>query len=132
MKRYETAANWTYATYAYRPWNNSTSNRVQMVVGLDEDSVRVDFDTHIYCTTAGTAAYIALGLDSTTTSTGSKLALYNLQNTGNVLSTFLIRNVGIGYHYIQALEAVGTGGSCAYYGISGADLQGGLEGELTN
>ena len=131
MKRYETTANWTYNSITYRPWNNSTSNRVQMVVGLDEDSVRVDFGAYVYCSTSGVAIYIALGLDSTTTPTGSKQAFYNIASGGTSLSTFLIRNVGIGYHYIQALEAVASG-TCQYSGISGGDLQEGLEGELTN
>jgi hypothetical protein len=130
MKRYETTNYWNYTTYTYRPSNNSTSNRLQMVIGLDEDTVRTDFMAHAYCPSS--VAFVALGLDSTTTPASFKQA-YNGGTAAGVtvqLSVAMVRNVGIGYHYIQALEAVS--GSCNFYGVSGGDLQEGLEGELTN
>jgi hypothetical protein len=129
MKRYETTVNWNYTVNTYRPWNNSTSNRLQMVVGLDEDTVRTDFMAHAYCPSS--VAFVALGLDSTTVPAGVKQAFNGGTSGATVqLSVAMVRNVGIGYHYIQALEAVG--GNCNFYGVSGGDLQEGLEGELTN
>ena len=127
MRRYETTASWSYNSVTYRPWNNSLSNRLQVVVGLDEDAIRVDFQAH----TAYGVGYVALGLDSTTTPTGFK-QVYNSGSTSSTVpvQTMMIRNVGVGYHYIQALEA--CSGTCTFWGISSGDIQEGLEGDVTN
>jgi hypothetical protein len=100
-----------------------------MVVGLDEDAVRVDFAAH----EAVGIGYAALAVDSTTTPSGI-IQVYNPNGVGGntvPIHVMLMRTVGIGYHYIQALEKCGTG-TCSYWGVSSGDIQLGLEGEVTN
>jgi hypothetical protein len=118
MRRYETTGAWSYNSVTYRPWNNNLSNRLQVVVGLDEDAIRVDFQSQ----TASGVDWVAIGLNSATTPTGLK-QVYNAQASNSTvpIQTWMIRNVGVGYHYIQPLEARSS--TCSFWEISIGDLQ---------
>lgn len=115
----ETTDNWSYTTASFRSWNNSTANRVEMVVGLSEEPVYLRFDGSMYTASAVTIA-LGIGLDSTTTE-GSDINI--LMNPVNTVAPVVYTMAayfdfpGIGYHYLQLLEYGNTG--VTFYGDSG-------------
>lgn len=122
LKRYETTNTWSYNTAAWRYWNNTVNNSVLVFVGLDEDEVSVDFQSY----SSGSLAYIAIGLDSTTP-IGFKSANYASSFYGSTPRVSARLHTGIGLHKISALE-YGSTGNPAFYGVSGGDVQNGIEG----
>lgn len=119
IRKYESTASWTYGTATFRPWNNSTANRMEFIRGLDEDVVSLSF----HGLTTGTAGYIAFGLDSTSVVTGQMNVSSNY-----VSSVPFSRTLGLGYHYVQLLEKSAGGGTTTFYGVNTGELQYGAEG----
>lgn len=119
LKVTEATDNWSYTTTSFRSWNNSTANRVEMVVGLSEEPVYLRFDGSMYTASAVTIA-LGIGLDSTTTEGSDINVLMNPVNTvAPVVYTMAayFGFPGIGYHYLQLLEYGNTG--VTFYGDSG-------------
>mgnify|MGYP000848236852 FL=1 len=124
----DTTNSWTYTTATYRPWNNSTSNRVEFVRGLSEDPVSLRFVAAM--TQAGTVSgAIGIGLGSTSVNSAF---IY-----GTAVPTFLLSmyaeyrdTPALGYNYLQPLEYA-TGATVTYYGDAGVTyLQSGAVGEM--
>lgn len=116
MHATETTASWAYASGTLRGANNSTLCRLNMVVGVSEDEVNA------YAKTIGTpsASYetivIAIGLDSTTASAGAggMGILVNGYNGGAACRYDGLP--GVGFHYLQQLEACQNGTSITFRG----------------
>jgi len=128
LRKYETNTTpWTFTTnYTFTPWFGNLGNRVEVVLGTNEDIVELTFSAYIHGPSS--AAYIAIGLDSDTTPTGQRHSAWVSSPTLNVL---LARHLGIGYHYLQALIAT-NGNSATTFGGDGNGHQYGLEGHLQN
>lgn len=116
----ETTDSWTYSTATWRPWNNSTANRVEYISN-DEDAVVLHFATYVHYNAAlVTNVAIGIGLDSTTAP--SSLSIYpgtvvsSAATYGMVAATFC-GNPGEGYHYLQLLEIADR--STVFYGDAG-------------
>jgi len=119
----ESADTWTYATGSFRPYNNSTGNRVSLIRGLDEAAVAADF-TGVVSVSSGTISPgVAIGLDSTSAATGIYRREVGL-TIANARTAQFRGPVGLGYHFLQALEYGGT--NATFYGDGGATLQTGL------
>lgn len=106
---------WTYSTTTIRSWNNSTSNRVTFVRGLNDDEMAAAF-TSLH-THSGGAAIALVGLDSTSAMVG---ATGNVNTTSpNAVTSHWRGPPGLGMHYIQALE-YSSGATGTFYGDAGA------------
>jgi hypothetical protein len=120
-----TNASWTYATAAWRPYDGAASNvnvRVALTRGLNENAVTGMLNvTHYGGGSIDGAAGISL--DSTTTIPTQSSYLPNAASALSNSAQFSA-HVGIGYHYVQAMEYTG-GATSTFYGISNP-IQNGL------
>src|SRR3990167_7499962 len=67
MRVKDLADSWTYSTAAYQQANASTTNQLDMVRGLEEDTVSAHVSAAVSTSTASArAVYAGIGLDSTT------------------------------------------------------------------
>lgn len=118
---------WTYSTGAWRAANNSTGNRVNFVIGVQESSMNATYLIIGTVGIGGAQCYSGIGYDSTTAITGASGMLGG--SGGTVSSIPAARGSvipGIGSHYISALEYGAN--SVTFYGDDGTPLvrQGGL------
>ena len=123
---------WTYSSETMRAANNNTANRIQFVVGLNEDGVEATVQTFGNNGDGVTRrSVVAIGLDST--SVASSAGIY-----GSYLSTAAYGQLvaryagypGIGFHFLQWLERGGPGVSQTWYGDDGGDTQAGIVGSI--
>jgi hypothetical protein len=121
-------ANWTYAVAnTWRATNGSSTMRVNAVRGLDVDPVRVQ-NKGIVSAGASTNANIGIGLDSTST----RLLASSNGMTGSTTLISIAADfdglIGLGYHFISALELNSSTTSSQWFGVGGspADIQSGM------
>lgn len=110
----EGTSSWTYNSATPRALNGSSIARVSMVRGLDEEAVSLFLQTFIDTVGGSTSAYFGIGLDSTNTFTtkmqaGGAGASCTASYAWNGLP-------GLGFHYLQQLEAITNAGSYTAYG----------------
>ncbi len=110
----DSTASWTYSTNTTRPSNNSTSNRISLIVGQVEQIIHAHFSCG-FSITAGANAGVAIGLNSTTTATDPWAVSSNGSTTQLYTSTTLTPSVG--QNYIQALENSLQSGDASYFGV---------------
>jgi hypothetical protein len=103
---------WTYSTAAYRALNNSSSNRVTFVRGLNEEAMRAAANVFIY--SAAGNPNLNIGVDSTTVSSGTG-SMFSAGFTA-YLTTHWVGMPGLGLHYISALETSHGGNLANFYG----------------
>jgi hypothetical protein len=111
---FDSTDSWTYATAAFRSMNASTSNRVTFVVGLAEDAVDASVTGYGLSSSGTVAGAIAIGVDSTTTFSGT---------SGGVPASMLVTTVpaayrgvpGLGVHFLQVVEYA-SGATLTFYG----------------
>lgn len=113
---------WTYNTGTWRAWDNSSSNRFTVLIGVNDVLVNVVFNEIVTGGTSGGNPAIGIGVDSTSSNTAD----LNIFGAGNSIYTFFIQAQlksypGVGYHYFQALEYFDPGGgdSGTFYGDGG-------------
>lgn len=114
----ESADSWTYTTATWRAANNSSANRVQFVLGLDEDAVRavVRGATNNVFTVA---APVGIGLDRTNVNDAQ---VYGNISTAGAYSHAVAEycaQPGAGYHYLQWIEYSAALGTTTWYGDTG-------------
>lgn len=115
LLKLEATASWNYTTATWRAWNNSTANRVEVLAGLNEEPVQINFVSGAN-SSAGATAYVGVAKDSTTTPGwgtaigGGGFGYY----VGAAVPVDTLP--GLGYHYFQAMEYGGT--SVAIWGTS--------------
>ncbi len=112
---------WAYTSASWRAANNSTTNRVSFINGVQESSL---ISTNQYLCSGATYFAIGIGYDSTTVISGAGGNNYGI--TGTRYAAFTTKPTA-GLHYIQAIESGGSSGFC--YGDNGVPLvdQGGLQ-----
>ena len=112
----ESADSWTYATASWRAFNNSNSNRLSYVVGLNEDPVAADV-RGLMVNSAGTGI-LGIGVDSTSAFSG--LTGAGGGSTANVPASASYNGYpGRGFHFLQMLEQSNSG-TTTFYGDAGA------------
>lgn len=126
---------WTYAVNnVWRPINNSTANRVEVVIGIDE--TLVNLDVNVYGSNSGNNN-IGVGIDIDSTNANNAHLARGVKgivagdNNGWYGSTY-INYPNIGYHYFQLTELSG-GGTTTFYGDNGSannDILSGCSGFL--
>lgn len=111
----DTTDSWTYATTTWRSKNNSTSNRVEFIRGVNEEPVIAD---NIAVSAGAVSAVVGWGLDSTSAlSSDCVMSLHSDTGIGSVSASY----EGFpseGYHYLQALE-IASGATATFYGDAG-------------
>lgn len=113
----EGTASWTYGTSTWRSMNNDTANRVEVVIGVQEDHVDVQA---VLCThQSNTTGAGAIGEDSTSAVATGCLYQggYSASNTSQPFVSHLRTMTAIGYHYYQAIE-ISTFGTGTFYGAN--------------
>lgn len=133
MEKEETSASWSYQSSTYRSLNNSTANRLEYVCGLSEDIVRAFCTACMRSSGAVNLGGLGIGIDSTS-ATSAKEA-----STAAILSTDAIGGAwarytgipGLGYHYIQALEATNASVAINFYtSNTGVPIRTGIQAEV--
>lgn len=119
MKKVDATTSWTYTTAVYRQANGSTSNQLNFIIGVAEDTV---FSTVLGQATNSTAqvwAAVAIGLDSTTTPAILSIP-FQLPNN-SVLASGTGTYIGVpssGRHFLAWLEYAYATGVCTWTGTS--------------
>ena len=110
----DNTTSWSYGSTTLRPADNSTSNRISFLDGLQQSFIDSEYQCFIEVSNAG--GLISLGLDSTTTAAGT-LASWNSAAAATFSSPIakLSSYPLLGLHYVQALES-GQGTTTAYFG----------------
>jgi hypothetical protein len=115
---------WAYGTATTRATNASNSNRITLVAGMNEDPVSVSYNQPTSAN--GNASMVGIGLDSTSaiaagSSTGHIFGDGDV-TPGNTtsMSAFFHGFIGLGQHYIQALENAIEGNTTTNRGDNGA------------
>lgn len=112
----DTTDSWTYSTNTTRQANAAAGNKVEFVIGIQEDVVDATLLSVVYAANAaGGAGAAGLGLDSTTVMSGLTGAVYGGGTENNTMAHFR-RSVAVGYHYLAWLEKAQVGGSCIWIG----------------
>lgn len=113
----DTTDSWTYATAAYRSWNNSTANRVTFMRGFNETPVIFEF-TGLLSQTGSVAGGIGIGLGSTTVNS-AYVYTYGIPTFTVPIVARYSDMPALGYNYLQLLEYA-TGATVTFYGDVGA------------
>lgn len=121
LQKVDATASWNYTTATNREANGG-NNRVNIIVGREEDIVSVDLTAYASNTSAGVALVIGIGLDSTTTRSadcpGETITTISA-GVGIQLSTFYRGFVGTGKHSLVRLEYSVATGTTTWYGDRG-------------
>lgn len=123
---------WSNASSSYQPWpNNTTSAQVAFVRGFDEDQVYLKM-LGLANVSAGAKAVVGIGLDSTTGNNADLMgeAFFSLSgNSANQEVTAVYDGFpGVGYHFLQPVEAA-LAGTVVFIGDDGnAAIQAGCLG----
>lgn len=120
--RTDTTNSWNYSTQTWRQQNNSTSNQVAFVRGIDQDAVSLTYAIAASSsTTTGRTVRTAIGLDSTT-APASTCRIGFSQVSSAIISSPAAQYdgyPGLGYHYLTALEWGEGTDTQTWYGQSG-------------
>jgi hypothetical protein len=116
---------WTYGTATWRSADNSTSNRVSFVDGLQQSQIMAQYSVGCKAGASGAGIpQIGIGLDSTSTVTPPVGFTYNQasQTNDNLESTPLVFiPPKLGFHFIQALEYAASA-TATFLGLSQSDV----------
>ncbi len=110
---------YTYATAAWQAANASTSNRITVVCGMNEDAVNVMVSSAAANSASDAARFwcVGVGLDVTNAFSGlpglvsSALANAEINAIGHYRGL-----VGLGSHYLQWIEYVDAAGTTTFFG----------------
>lgn len=129
LYRTDTTASWTYGTATWRSANNSTANRVEMVIGVSEDVFRLRVDVN--SRNAGTIESSVSIDEDGTTNPDAEIRLTTQAPATNLLpaSAEINRYPVAGYHFYQWIEwssgvdstffGSGTGTSALHGAVNG-------------
>lgn len=117
-------SSWSYSTSTFRQANGSSTNQVKFFLG------RPRFVTaNLTASTAGTVTgYLGIGIDSTTTPSGSRHSFTIADSGFTIYGTALAAYAGIlgsGFHYLAWLE-FGPGVATTWYGKNGDNWDHGM------
>jgi hypothetical protein len=134
----ETADTWAYNSATIRQANANTANQLNFVIGLDEDAVIARVSGLAGVTGAGTtAAYVGIGLDSTSARVAGSVWDSLVLNTGNVVHTVKAPvtaqwsgRPGIGSHFLAWLEQTTATAGVTFYGDGTSTSQSGIVGVI--
>lgn len=113
--RTESTASWTYTTASWRQANGSTSNKISIVIGVNEDAINAACHCPAY--NAGSIkASVGIGVDSTSSNSAHVFGGF-AASSGSSLSAKYTGQVGIGKHDINWLEISAASGTTTWIGV---------------
>lgn len=115
--RHEPQPYWTYNNTAWRPQNNNLSNRVEVLDGTGQGILDLTYSARS-AVPSGCYGQYGMGVDSLTLTDG-----YFVNTGDNAVASRLCRTVGVGSHYVQALESA-VNGTATFYSGNAHGLQG--------
>lgn len=113
----DSTASWTFtgSAFVFRAANGSANIQVRFFRGRNEDGVRAQYDAISNGVGGGGTVSTGIGLDSTTTYTGT--TGYNGNNTAFQSLTATYAGLpGVGYHTLTALECNSNTGTSTWFG----------------
>lgn len=115
----DNTSNWTYSTASWRGADNSTSNKISFLDGLQQSQVTGNYSVMAATTQDTVGAYIGLNADSSTTTpditaTGASAVNETSASQPSVTETFYPL---LGLHYIQAVEYA-SGNAAQFFGVN--------------
>ena len=121
LKVIDATDSWTYATAAWRQWNNSAANQVAFVIGINELPVKLTFLAFAYNGAAALSARIGIGLDRSNAVDADLFSAFPVVplNSSTPVSIFYTGFPGIGYHFLSLME-YSTAGTTTFFGDNGA------------
>lgn len=127
----DATATWNYTAPTVRQARASAANRVEVVVGVNEDAVSADLQVTFANSSANVTVIAGFGLDSTTVFAADQLrAAARTQVAGTVCSAFakFLGYVGVGKHYLAWLEYSAATGTTTWTGSNDGNSQTGIRG----
>ena len=116
----DTTDSWTYATSTWRPWNNSTANRVDFVNGLIEEPIYLLFNGFFTNTGATCDCALGIAMDATDASIPTVAPAVKIPQNMLGFSLPIYNNFPtLGYHYLQLVERSFNGTTTTFYGDLG-------------
>ena len=121
-KSSDSTASWTYSTSTWRSANNSASNRVSFIDGLQQSSIRANYVIETNTSVNGIEGATGVNLDSTSASPVDPLGFTSSANL-QMLSAYGRFLPQLGLHYVQAVEWASaatvtyTGNGVAFNGL---------------
>jgi len=122
---------WSYSTATIRQANNNTANKVDVIIGLQEDLIHIEvYGKCLHSTTTAKASNVYVGLDSTTAGTNDLVYQDGCTSSQNARPQAVYnRTCAIGKHYFAWLEKASGTATHTWYGDNGStDQQCGLFG----
>lgn len=117
LRRLETTASWNYTTATWRQANGSTSNQVEVVIGVAEDAIALDLNAYTNNNTGANNAGVGIGEDSTTASASGYSGGWTQTQHGELKGT-LVKIPAVGYHYYAWLEYAVASNTNTWYGAT--------------
>lgn len=133
LTRLETTASWTYSTASWRQANASTSNQVNFVIGVAEDSVSLTVQAAVESSTAGDNCSIGIGVDSTSATTATQIGGHVQIQTGgrrHDMTCSASVTPAAGRHYAAWLEYGAGANTQTWYGVYASTISFGIGGEV--
>jgi hypothetical protein len=117
LKRTETNNTWTHNSATIREANGSTSNQVEVVVGVNEDPVDLSVSATWADPTSSQAVFVGIGLDSTTTFAADQIlsGVTLTGNNGGMSSSRYRGYAGVGKHVYSWNETVVNSGTAVTF-----------------
>jgi hypothetical protein len=115
LYKIDATASWTYNAATWRQWNNSSSAKLEFVIGWVEDLTCLTFTGMVNAGGSGVYGSLGIGLDSITTNN----ALVSTQGGNASERQALIATYeamfSVGYHYLALME-YGHASVVTFYG----------------
>ena len=130
MEALESTASWTYSIATWRQANAATTNQLNFLIGVAEDSVSASILAIVGNTASGVNVGVGIGLDSTTAFSKS-VAVVPTLTAGNVESRTASITIqpSAGRHYLTWLEYSSASPTTTWVGVT-ATRQSGIVGEV--
>ena len=113
LKKIESTSSWTYASAVWRPLNNNSENKVEFVLGLNQDPVFLLHTCYVTNSSSGGSA-VGIALDSPST-TNADLRAYSDIDLTSIFSIYNKIISSYGYHYLQLTEWCSAVGTSTFY-----------------
>lgn len=136
MRVVEATASWTYTTATWRQANAATSNQLDVVRGLNEDSQKFEVNgMHNNNGVNGYNASVGIGVDSTSANSAHFTTAANVGGASGITFDRAVYDgfPGLGRRYFTWLELSGAFGTTTWYGtgnINSAPYACGISGEV--
>lgn len=134
MRVLEGTNTWTYTTATIRQARATTSNQLDFVIGVQEDSVRANVAITTTNTSASVGRTVGIGLDSTSAFAAAMVAQGTEGSAGSRggTSAYFDSTIAIGRHTLVWLEYSVATGTTTWYGDNGGTLafQAGIVGSI--